>query len=265
MQNKLETLVNSKLFNNFILGVILFNAVLLGLDTRSDLHEFIHNSIGVLDEICIWIFVLELLLKLIAFRQRYFCSSWRNFDFVVVLISIMPNIGHLSVLRALRVVRVFRLISTVPAMRNVIDALVKSIPGIFATASLLSVIFYVFGVMGVKLFGADFPEWFGNLGAAMYTLFQVMTLESWSMGIARPVMISFPYAWIYFVCFILFSTFILLNFLIGIIIDSLAEIKQNQAAELNNNLPHSEARVILQKIQQQLAELEISIVNRRGA
>lgn len=117
-----------------------------------------------------------------------------------------------------------------PALKRVVEALLLAIPGLMATAGLLLLVFFVFGVMGVELFGPQFPQWFGHLGRSMFSLFQVMTLESWSMGIARPVMAQFPYAWLYFVPFILISAFILLNFLIGIVVDAIAHVKSQEAS-----------------------------------
>jgi voltage-gated sodium channel len=139
----------------------------------------------------------------------------------VVGVALVPTAGSLSVLRALRIVRVLRLISTVPAMRRVVGALFSAIPGMGTIAALLGLLFYVFAVMATNLFGAAFPDWFGTLGRSAYSLFQVMTLESWSMGIVRPVMVTYPLAWAFFLPFILVTSFAVLNLFIGIIVDAM--------------------------------------------
>lgn len=228
MSEVFKNFIEDKRVQNFILGVIIFNAVLLGLETVQSLSTSTHQLLVMLDKICIGIFVVELIIKMIAYRLLFVKSGWRLFDFVVVLISVIPATEYISVLRALRIIRVLRLISRVPSMRRVVDALMASIPGLASTACLLLLVYYVFAVMCVKLFGEAFPQWFGSIGGALYTLFQVMTLESWSMGIVRPVMEQYPHAWMLFVPFILVTSFILLNFLIGIIVDALAHMKHQE-------------------------------------
>ena len=170
-------------------------------------------------------------LKILALRQNYFKSYWNIFDFIIVLIAIIPVSHFISVLRSLRIIRAFRLIAHVKSLKRVVAALAISIPGLISTACLLLLVFFVFGVMGVKLFGTAFPVWFGHLGRSMFSLFQIMTLESWSMGIVRPIMEQDPYAWLFFIPFILISAFTLLNFLIGIVVDAIAHLKHMEDEE----------------------------------
>jgi voltage-gated sodium channel len=152
------------------------------------------------------------------------------FDFVVVAIALVPASGPLSVLRALRVLRVLRVLTIVPSMRRVVGGLLAAIPGLASIAGVLALIFYVFAVITTNLFGDRFPEWFGSIGHSLYTLFQVMTLESWSMGIVRPVMEVYPYAWAFFIPFILIATFTMLNLFIGIIVNAMQSITDADAA-----------------------------------
>jgi voltage-gated sodium channel len=152
------------------------------------------------------------------------------FDFLVVAIALVPASGPFAVLRALRVLRVLRILTIVPSMRRVVGGLLAAIPGLGSIAAVLGLIFYVFAVIATKLFGAAFPDWFGTLGRSLYTLFQVMTLESWSMGIARPVMETFPYAWVFFVLFILVATFTMLNLFIGIIVNAMQSVTEGEQA-----------------------------------
>ncbi|MDY4153668.1 ion transporter, partial [Campylobacter sp.] len=137
-------------------------------------------------------------------------------------------------LRTFRTLRILRLISSVPAMRVVVDAVLKTIPAMLSISALLSIFYYVYGVLCVEFFGEKFPEWFGTLPRALYTLFQIMTLESWSMGIVRPVMEVYPYAWIVFVSYIVIVGMIALNLIVGVIVNSLNEITQSKNA--NNDL-----------------------------
>lgn len=207
-----------------IIAVILVNAVTLGLETSTSLMERFGDGLRLLDHAAVTIFVVEILLKLYAFGWRFFRSSWNVFDFVIVGIALVPASGPLAVLRALRVLRVLRLISVMPRLRFVVEALLHAIPGIASIGGLMLILFYVFAVIATGLFGQQFDVWFGSIGASMYTLFQIMTLESWSMGIVRPVMEVYPYAWLFFVPFILVATFTMLNLFIGIIVDTMQSL-----------------------------------------
>ncbi len=216
---------------NFIMGVIVFNAILLGLDTSETVKSYIGGLINVLDSLCLAIFVIEILLKFIAYRFRFFRSGWNIFDFLVVGIALMPASEALSVLRALRILRVLRLISTAPTLRRVVEGFVSALPGMGSVFLLMGMMFYIGAVMATKLFAEAFPEWFGTLGLSLYSLFQIMTLESWSMGIVRPVMAEFPYAWAFFVPFIMVTTFAVVNLLVGLIVNSMQDAHAAEANE----------------------------------
>jgi voltage-gated sodium channel len=178
------------------------------------------------------VFVVELALKVAVYRGSFLRDPWRVFDLVVVGIALMPATGNLSVLRALRILRVLRLVSIVPSLRRVVGGLIAALPGMGSIMLLLSLVYYVFSVMATKLFGAAFPDWFGTIGASAYSLFQIMTLESWSMGIVRPVMEVFPWAWLFFIPFIVCTTFTVLNLFIGIIVSAMqAEHEAEATAE----------------------------------
>ncbi|MGB5834853.1 MAG: ion transporter [Thiohalocapsa sp.] len=204
-----------------IIALIVVNAVTLGLETSATLMAQVGSILRSFDQIVLAIFVLEISAKLYAFRWSFFRNAWNLFDFVIVAVALIPASGPLAVLRALRILRVLRLISTVPRLRFVVEALLQAVPGISSIAVLMLLLFYVFAVMATSLFGDRFAEWFGSVGASMYTLFQIMTLESWSMGIVRPVMDVYPYAWAFFIPFILVATFTMLNLFIGIIVDTM--------------------------------------------
>lgn len=204
-----------------IMGLIVLNAVTLGLETSPAAMQAAGPQLLAVDHALLTIFVVEIALRLAAHGWRFFRDPWSVFDFVVIAIALLPAIGPLSVLRALRILRVLRLLSVVPQMRQVVAGLLSAIPGLTSIIGILLLLYYVFAVIATKLFAAAYPEWFGDIGRSLYTLFQIMTLESWSMGIARPVMENFPYAWTFFVPFILVATFTMLNLFIAIIVNAM--------------------------------------------
>ena len=173
--------------------------------------------------------MVELLVKLIAYRLRVFHDGWNIFDFIIVGVSLVPAAQGLSVLRSLRILRILRVVSVAPRLRRVVEGFITALPGMASVFLLMGIIFYIGSVMATKLFGADFPEWFGTLGRSAYSLFQIMTLESWSMGIVRPVMELFPYAWMFFVPFIMVTTFAVVNLLVGLIVNSMQDAHSEEA------------------------------------
>jgi voltage-gated sodium channel len=242
------------LATRFILGVIVFNAVILGLETSHTVMGTMGGLLKTLDTICLSIFVLEIILKLIAYRHRFFRNGWNLFDFVIVGIALLPSGGALSVLRALRILRVLRVISISPSLRTVVEGLVSALPGMGSVVVLMSIIFYVGAVIATKLFAGSHPEFFSSLGASAYSLFQIMTLESWSMGIVRPVMEIHPYAWAFFIPFILITTFSVVNLLVGLIVNSMQEASEREAVdETTLHREHLLAR--LSRIEAQLEKL----------
>ena len=206
---------------HMLIALILINAVVLGLETSPSIMAVWGPWLVAADRAILAIFVVEIILRLLAHRLAYFRDPWNVFDFLVVAIALVPASGPLAVLRALRVLRVLRLITLVPSMKRVVSGLLSALPGLGSVAAIIGLIFYVAAVIATKLFAADFPEWFGSLGASAFTLFQVMTLESWAMGIVRPVMEVYPAAWIFFLVFILASTFTLLNLFIAVIVNAI--------------------------------------------
>ncbi|MDD2875037.1 MAG: ion transporter [Azoarcus sp.] len=227
----LRPFIESSAFQRFIITVIVINAITLGLETSDAVMGAAGGALIALDRLALAIFVVEIALKLVAYRHRFFASGWNLFDFTIVAITLAPTGEGMAVLRALRILRALRLVSVVPSMRKVVNALLRALPGMGSVLALLLLVFYVTSVMSTKLFGADFPQWFGTMGASFYTLFQVMTLESWSMGIVRPVMEVHPQAWIFFVLFILLTTFAVLNLFIAIVVDAMSEVEHHEQDE----------------------------------
>ncbi|WP_299728321.1 ion transporter [uncultured Tateyamaria sp.] len=226
---RLAAFLEGPKFSNFIMGVIIVNAITLGLETSETAVSIGGGLINLIDNICLAIFVIELLAKLFAFRFKFFRSGWNIFDFIIVGIALAPGTEGLSVLRALRILRVLRVISVAPSLRRVVEGFVTALPGMGSVFVLMAMIFYIGAVMATKLFGPTFPEWFGTLGLSGYSLFQIMTLESWSMGIVRPVMKEFPYAWAFFVPFIMVTTFAVVNLLVGLIVNSMQDAHSEES------------------------------------
>ena len=206
-----------------VTGLILINAVILGLETSSTAMQQWGHWLRTLDQLILACFVIEIALRFTA----------------------------------LRVLRVLRLISLVPSMKMVVQSLLASLPGMGSIVALLGLVFYVAAVIATQLFGEQFPQWFGTLGDSLYTLFQVMTLESWSMGIVRPVMEEFPYAWLYFIPFILIATFMMLNLFIAVIVDAIQNQREKVAEQEQEQAPPSESALLLEEVRQLRAELRI--------
>jgi len=231
----IASLVEGRWFTIFITTLILINAVTLGMETDEGLVASYGSLLHLADRVILVIFTIELALKFYAYRVSFFRSGWNWFDLAIVTIAWLPTSGALTVLRALRILRVLRLISVVPQMRRVVAAIGHSIPGMVSVVGVLGLIFYVSAVLATKLFGThpapEMQEWFGSISASAYTLFQIMTLESWSMGVVRPTMVLFPWAWMFFLPFIIITSFAVLNFFIGIIVDSMQMAQKLEAIE----------------------------------
>jgi len=244
--------LESPRINNTIIAIIILNAITLGLETSETAMSFAGGLIVAIDKVCLGIFTVEIIAKLIAYRGRFFRNGWNVFDFIIVGIALVPNAGGLSVLRALRILRVLRVISVAPSLRRVVEGFVTALPGMGSVFLLMALIFYIGSVMATKLFASSFPDWFGDLGLSAYSLFQIMTLESWSMGIVRPVMEVYPYAWMFFVPFIMVTTFAVVNLLVGLIVNSM----QDAHAEESNAATDSYRDEVLKRLDEIEAQLK---------
>lgn len=251
----MKSFVESAPFRNFIMTLIVINAITLGLETYPYEGEWFTTWLPMLDTVIVGIFVVEILLKLVVYRHRFFLSGWNWFDLGVIVISILPTAGGFSVLRALRIVRAFRLFSVMPDLRKVVEALLRAIPGMGAVIAVLGLMFYVSAVMATKLYGDAVPERFGTLADSAFSLFQVMTLEGWASDVAMPVMETHPWAWIFFVVFIVLTSFAVLNLFIAIIVDSL-QAKHFDDEEARD----AEADADRDRLHHEVAELKSEIV-----
>ncbi len=250
-RQKLERFIESPQVMHVITALILINAVTLGLETNQLVMQKYGPTLIAIDALILVIFSAELAVKLYVQRAGFFKNGWNWFDLIIVVIAWIPASGPFAILRALRILRVLRLLSVVPQMRRVISAIGHSIPGMFSIVGVLAILFYVCAVLATKLFGQhpdpQLQTWFGSLGESAYTLFQVMTLESWSMGIVRPVMEFYPWAWVFFVPFIVVTSFAVLNLFIGIIVDAMQTVQNKDNGPSVNNYQIAEQLENLQK------------------
>jgi voltage-gated sodium channel len=269
LRQHVQAWLNTPLFQRTILTLIVINAIILGLETSPTVMQAAGPWILLIDKGILAVFVVEIALRMYVHRLAFWRDPWSLFDFAVVAIALVPASGPFAVLRALRVLRVLRMLTIVPSMRRVVGALLSAIPGLSSIALVLLLVFYVFGVIATHLFGALFPDWFGHLGRSLYTLFQVMTLESWSMGIARPVMEQAPWAWAFFIVFILFATFTMLNLFIAIIVNAMQTFQESEQQDAlksveaaTHNLEH-ELHTEVKTLRTELAEIKALLLAQR--
>ena len=270
-RERVRELVETDRFKNAIMTVIIVNAVTLGMSTSDTVMAAIGPLLRLIDDIALTIFVVELMLKFYAYRLKFFNSAWNIFDLCVVTVGLMPSGGGLSALRGLRVIRTLRLLSVVPQMRAVVQALLDALPGMGAVIIMISIVFYVFGVMATLMYGNAFDEWFGTLGRSLYSLFQIMTLESWSMGIVRPVMDVYPSAWAFFVPFIVITSFSVLNLFIGLLVNTMqSAVEEETEAEFETlrNLVKQETDSVdnhVRELHEEIRALRADVAALKGA
>jgi len=226
LRGRLHALIDHPRVQAGILALIIVNAVLLGLETSPTIMTSAGNVIRAADTVILTVFVIEIAIRLFVHRTQFFRDPWSLFDFAVVAIALVPASGPFAVLRALRVLRVLRVLTIVPSMRRVVGALLGAVPGLLSIGAVLAIIYYVCAVIATNLFGSAYPDRFGNLGRSLYSLFEIMTLDSWSTGTTRPMMAEFPYAWAFFIPFILVASFTMLNLFIGVIVDAMQTVSK---------------------------------------
>lgn len=256
MQKKLNRFIRGKIFHDFIVTVIIINAIIVGLDTSKTLSAKFGDWITFINNTCLIIFSIEIALRIIVEKLSFFKRGWNLFDFFIIATSLITEIGVFSVFRIFRIIRILRLVSLIPKMRIVSQALFKTMSSMLGVAVLLAILFYIYAVVSTHLYGEKFPQWFGTLGESFYTLFQIMTFESWSMGIVRPVMTEYPNAWIIFISFLLITSYIILNIAIGIVVDCIGEIKNSdcQCVEQDNN--QNELLTKISDLEKEIMELK---------
>ena len=266
-REKIKQFIESQSVQNFIIGLIILNSITIGFETSDKVMSSIGDALLLIDKIILAIFVLEITLKLYAYGFSFFKSGWNVFDFSIVAVALLPASGALAVLRSLRIFRSLRLIKNLPKLRFIVESLLHSLPSLGWIFVLLALVFYVFAVIGTKLFGAAYPEWFGNLGASMFSLFQIMTLEGW-VEISRTVMREFPLANIYFIIFILLASYTTLNIFIAIVVNTMSEVQQKTSKEgvekIGNIIQDEkeELREDIRQLKEQITKMEDKLTKR---
>ena len=227
--NRISAVVDSTAFTLTVTAVIALNAVVLGLDTYGGIHDRFGDELAVVNALCVSFFVGELCLRLASYGRRpwdFFRSGWNVFDFVVILAAFLPGVRENStLLRLVRLLRVVRIIRVLPDLRVLLLGVWRSIPPLLSIAVVTAMLLFVYGMLGWILFADELPEHWGNIGRAMLTLFVVLTLENFPQYMEEAMEVH-QWSWIYFVTFILIAAFVVINVLIGIVLNSMEEARE---------------------------------------
>jgi voltage-gated sodium channel len=254
----LRKIVDNPRTERIIMGLIVLNAVTLGIETSHTAMERFGPVLDAIDRIVLTVFVVELTARMIVQRASFFRDGWNIFDVIVVGVAIAPATEAFSVLRALRVLRLLRLVTVVPTLRRVVGGLIASLPGMGSIFLLILLVYYVSAVMAVNLYGDEFPDLFGTLPRSLFTLFTIMNLEGWVEGVVKPVMEKHPYAWLFFIPFIVGTTFTVLNLFIGVIVGAMQEEHEKVAKaerEAERDIIEEETAPVLRELKEMRAEL----------
>jgi voltage-gated sodium channel len=255
----LRKIIEDPRTERFIMGLIVLNAITLGLETSESVMARFGGLLTVFDRVIVGIFVIEILVRFLVQRGAFFRDGWNIFDVIVVGVAMAPATEKFSVLRALRVLRLLRLITAVPSLQRVVGGLIGALPGMGSILLLIGLVFYVCAVMAVNLYGKEFPDLFGTLGTSLYTLFTIMTLEGWTNDVVNPIMEKHPYALLFFIPFIIITTFWVLNLFIGIIVNAMQEEHAKVEAETRKTEREAELEAEREAMQHEAAPLMVEI------
>lgn len=254
-----QRITNARAFEVGIIAIIIVNSILLGVGTSATLNQQYGAWIHLFYEIALGIFVLEALLKMTASTPRvtgYFRDGWNVFDFLIIVLALIPATGQFATIaRLARLLRVMRLVSAIKDLRLIVTALVHSIPSVGHVIMLMSIIVYIYAIIGHHFFSEHDPENWRNLGMAVLTLFNVITLEGWTVVMFKAMELH-PLAWIYFVSFVVVGTFVVINLFIAIIINNLDEAKLERLREFETPVSREELLQELRATQESLKRLE---------
>lgn len=225
-QRRLTRLVSGFSFDMFIMLMILANAVVWGLMTSPTMDFYFENGLFLLDRVFMGIFMAEMFLKILALKKNFFKSGWNIFDLVIVVISSLPFMSAFIILRTFRLFRLCKYVNRFSKMNNLVSVFVDLLPSFVSFLLVFAVFFYVFGIIAVSLYGETFIV-FSNLGSAIFTLLQIFTLDGWASSIARPVMLIYPNAWVFFVSVVLFSFLLTVSFVVSAAAQIIGTIKKN--------------------------------------
>jgi len=255
-----KRITSFSLFEHFILGVIIFNGIIIGLETSPTLYTKYEAIFHMLNAFILFIFIVEALIKIVAegpHFQKYF-RGWNLFDFTIIVLSFLPSGQFATLARLVRVLRLARILSLVPELRLIIATLLRSLPSIGHIVLLLGILFYIYGVIGYYLFHKIDPANWGNLGMCLLTLFGIVTLEGWveKMSLVLPTM---PLAWIYFLSFIVTGTFTFINLFVAVVINNLSEAKEERLKEIQKVPNREELLKELQVTKDALGRLQMQL------
>ena len=260
-REKIKLFCEGTKFQNFIVLLIIINSITIGLETSDGVMSLFGDTLLLIDNLILAVFVVEITIKLYAYGFNYFRSGWNIFDLSIVLLALMPASGSLAVLRSLRIFRALRLIKNLPKLRFIVESLLHSLPSLGWIFALLALVFYVFAVVGTKLYGSAHPDWFGNLWISMFSLFQIMTLEGWA-EISRTILVTHPFSYLYFIMFILLASYMTLNIFIAIVVNTMSEVQQKTSSEGVKKVENiiqdekEELREDIRQLKEQLLKME---------
>ena len=262
MKKFCTNVVANKWFDRTIVGLIIVNAAILGLETSPELNAKYGDIFHFLNQFILGVFILEAAIKITAVAPqvgKYFKNGWNLFDFSIILLSLIPATGQFAMIaRLARLLRVLRLISALPELRLIVSTLLRSIPGMANVMLLMGVIFYIYAIMGFHLFHEHDPTHWRNVGISLLTLFRIATLEDWTDVMYNGMELS-PYAWIFFVSFVVLGTFVIINLFIAIVINNLDEAKQAKLKELRQPPGRDEIMQQLQEAEDTLTRLQVTL------
>lgn len=220
-----KRVLGSPWFDRFIIAVVVANCIAIGAQTY-ELSPETERALNIFDTCCVAIYVIEIAMRIAVEKKAFFKSGWNNFDLAIVVACLIP-VGVLPVppqiarvLRVFRSLRVFLALSALKPMRVIVASIGRSIPSVSWTIVLLLVVYYVYGVAGVDMYGEEYPQYFGNLSTAFFTLFELTTMENW-ISMAEDVMANHDFAWVYFLSFLLIAAYVIVNIVLGIIVNAL--------------------------------------------
>lgn len=263
MHQRIKTFAGSNFFQTGTIAVILFTALIIAIESFPQfMNDGLRDNFEVLHNIILWIFVAEAAIKLIAAWPRpqdYFKDSWNVFDFTLIILSLLPFAGQFAMIgRLLRLFRVLRLVAALPELRLIVETLLRSIPSMLNVIILMSIIFFIYGVAGYHLFHEHDPTHWRDLGYAILTLFRIVTLEDWTDVMYKAMELS-PFYGFYFVSFVVFGTFIIINLFMAVVINNLDEAKLSQLSKLESPNLHEELMQTLSGTREKLEQLEAQI------
>ena len=235
-KTRLQKFVSLEIFKKSIAVMIVLNAIVLGALTFTKPGDVYHHYLTLIDNCILGFFVIELSLKMIAWRGMFFRYGWNIFDVIVVAISLIPASQTFAVLRAMRILRIMRLLHIVPMMRRISEALFRALPGMSAIIAVMMLLIYVGAVIATNLFGTtDNPavaQLFGDLPSSALSMFQVMTMDGWRFEVLQKVTDDgHPYAWVFFLIFLFLASFAILNLFIAVFVEALQSEHETEQDE----------------------------------